>query len=351
MWTDAYDVGPIRPPSEAASLLIRVNRNCPWNKCEFCGVYKGTKFERKSVAEVKEDIDKAARLYGPGASAITSAFLQDANAILMKTEELLEVLRHLKSKFPAISRITTYGRASTVARKSADELSRLHEAGITRLHMGMETGYGPLLDYINKGTTPDELIEAGRKVKTSGISLSEYIMPGLGGKRWWRENAEASAIVLNAVDPDFIRIRSFRPMPGTPIHGKLLSGSFIPLSDEETAAEIRLFIGNLDGISSTIASDHMMNLLQEIEGRLPRDKQRLLDICDRFLGMSPDDKLNFIAGARLRIYFSLGDMQNATSRAHADSAVDKIRRSIAADPALSGITVEEYIKKLVESII
>ncbi|HPI78015.1 MAG TPA: radical SAM protein, partial [bacterium] len=107
MFSDTYDVGPIRPPSEAGSLLIRVSRNCPWNKCEFCHVYKETKFEKKSLDEIKKDIDAAAQLYGSGVSSISTAFLQDANAILMKTSELIEVIIYLKSRFPAVSRITT----------------------------------------------------------------------------------------------------------------------------------------------------------------------------------------------------------------------------------------------------
>ena len=37
-----YEIGPIRPPSEAQSLLIRVTRGCHWNKCKFCGLYKNT---------------------------------------------------------------------------------------------------------------------------------------------------------------------------------------------------------------------------------------------------------------------------------------------------------------------
>ena len=53
-----FEQGPIRPPSEAGSLLIRITRNCPWNRCTFCPVYKGTKFSLRPVEHVLKDIDK-----------------------------------------------------------------------------------------------------------------------------------------------------------------------------------------------------------------------------------------------------------------------------------------------------
>jgi len=57
--TESLELGPIRPPSEAFSLLLRVTRNCPWNRCRFCHIYKGEKFQLRSVAEIKEDIKTA----------------------------------------------------------------------------------------------------------------------------------------------------------------------------------------------------------------------------------------------------------------------------------------------------
>jgi radical SAM superfamily enzyme YgiQ (UPF0313 family) len=344
-----YDIGPIRPPSEAGSLLIRVSRNCPWNKCEFCNVYKGTSFEKKSVEEVKDDIARAAAFYGYRADMVETAFLQDANAILMKTPYLLEIIRFLKEKFPSIKRITTYGRAQTVSRKTVSELRELKEAGLSRIHMGMETGYGPLLDYIKKGATPEQIIDSGRKIREAGISLSEYVMPGLGGRTMSREHAIESARVLNAIDPDFIRLRTFTIRRETPLYDKYEKGELVLLSDAEIVSEIRLFIENLEGITSTIVSDHMMNLLQEVQGELPRNKQKMLDMLDRFLALSDEEQTIFQVGARFGLFRELDDMNDQASRARAVEVIGRIRSEIASHG--SGLTITDFIREAMMQVI
>ncbi|MFA6449967.1 MAG: radical SAM protein [bacterium] len=347
--SESYDIGPIRPPSEAGSLLIRVSRNCPWNKCEFCNVYKGSKFEKKSVADVKCDIDKAAAFYGRRSSIIETAFLQDANAILMKTSELAEIIRYLRERFPTIKRITTYGRAQTVSRKTVSELKELKEAGLDRIHMGMETGYGPLLDYIQKGATPEQIIDSGRKIREAGISLSEYVMPGLGGKAMSREHAIESARALNAIDPDFIRLRTFTIRRYTPLYDKYEKGELVLLSDVEIAKEIRLFIENLDGITSALVSDHMMNLLQEAQGELPRDKEKLIGVFDRFLALPDEDKTLFQVGARLGWFRELDDMADPSRRAHIIDIISKISAQIASSGG--NMTVSDFLREAMMEVI
>jgi len=49
--------GPIRPPAEASSLLIRVARNCPWNRCTFCPLYKEKPFSIRPLEHILRDID------------------------------------------------------------------------------------------------------------------------------------------------------------------------------------------------------------------------------------------------------------------------------------------------------
>lgn len=343
MFSDSYDVGPIRPPSEAGSLLIRVSRNCPWNKCEFCHVYKGTKFEKKTVDEIKKDIDAAAELYGPRSLSLSTAFLQDANAILMKTSDLVEVIAHLKSRFPAVTRITTYGRAQTVAKKTVVELKELRDAGLSRLHMGLESGYGPLLDFVKKGCSPEDLVVSGRKVMDAGISLSEYIMPGLGGKAMSENHAVETARVLNAIDPDFIRVRSCRVIPRTPLDEKKRRGEFIPLTDFETVEELRLLISRLDGITSEIVSDHMLNLLQEIRGELPKDKEKMLAALNSFLALPLHEKELFQAGARLGWFGELEDMRDDSRRRRVEDILSGIRAEIASQGG--GFTIDDILRE------
>ncbi|NMC94021.1 MAG: radical SAM protein, partial [Syntrophorhabdus sp.] len=220
-----YEQGVIRPPSEANSLLVRVTRNCPWNQCVFCPAYKGVKFSKRTVEEIKKDIDQMAGEYG-GYSFVKSVFLQDADSLLLSTPDLLEILRYLKQKFPDIKRVTSYARAKTLKRKTVEELKELKEAGLTRIHVGMESGSEKVLKLIKKGITQADIVEGGRRVVDAGISLSEYIMPGIGGKSMSEEHARETARLLNAVQPDFIRVRTFAMHPASPMQKMVEEGTF-----------------------------------------------------------------------------------------------------------------------------
>ena len=345
----SFEQGPIRPPSEAQSFLIRVTRNCPWNRCAFCHTYRGTKFELRSVKEVKADIQEARdkadqvreiswrlgqkgrvtravidRVYGGSGFQSDSlrqvaawlyfggksVFLQDADSLIMKTGDLVEILSFIREKFPDVTRITSYCRSHTARRKSFEELSMLRDAGLTRIHIGMESGYDPVLKFVKKGVTAAQHIEGGRKVVASGISLSEYIMPGLGGDKWSRENALQTARVINEINPDYIRLRSLQVRIGTDLYRMMKAGAFKPLGDEDVVKEIRLFIENLEGIESRIVSDHILNLLEEVEGKLPGDRERLLGIIDRFFALPEEDRLIYRLGRRRGVYRSLDDLSD-----------------------------------------
>ncbi len=297
--------GPIRPPSEARSLLIRVTKNCPWNRCEFCSVFKGQKFQRRRVDDVKEDILAAktameyvyewtektgqrpgyiARLNGISwlhDDGVKSAFLQDSDSLTMKTESLVEILKFLHETFPTLERVCTYARGKTVFRKDLDELKRLREAGLSRLHIGLETGDDELLTYVQKGATAHEMVNAGRKALDGGYEVSEYIMPGLGGRERWEQHALNSARVLNEINPHFIRLRTFYLKAGTPIFDKAKRGEFHMQSIEGVLIEIKRFIEELNVRSELITSDFAFNYyLGELDGKLPEDKEQLLELVD-----------------------------------------------------------------------
>lgn len=345
----SFEQGPIRPPSEARSLLIRVTRNCPWNKCAFCFTYQGDKFGLRTVEEVKEDIRNAKEiadsirelswkrggggnvgeevidivygnphLYSDYYRSIAawlyfggrSVFLQDANSLILKTGELLEVLHCIKESFPQVDRITSYCRSKTAARKTVEELKELKGAGLNRIHIGLETGYDPLLKFIRKGSTAADHIEGGQNVVASGISLCEYVMPGLGGAKWSRENALETARVINRINPDFIRFRSLQVKRGTELYEMKQRGEFHPLGDEDVLKEIRLFIEHLEGIGSSIVSDHILNLLEDLQGKLPQDRDRLLKTIDSFFALPDQDRLIYRLGRRKGFYRGLSDLAN-----------------------------------------
>lgn len=354
-----YELGPIRPPSEGRdhSLLIRATRNCPWNRCRFCTVYKGQRFQYRTVAEVKGDIDAARAMTeelkaaswrlglggrmdgavldavmngdaslcagdlpdgnGPElrrnclvnvanwlASGGQTVFLQDADTTIMRTPELVEVLSHVRERFPGVTRVTSYARAKTLFRKASGELGELRQAGLSRLHVGLESGAGEVLAYMEKGVTAAEQTEAGRAAVEAGISLSEYVMPGLGGRKWSERHAMESARVLSQIDPDFIRLRSLAVRKGSPLYEQAGSGDFQILTEDEMVAEIGLFIENLD-CHSYLASDQMANLLWEVEGQLPQDKQSMLTTVSRYLSMRPMERLRFCLERRRRSFCSI----------------------------------------------
>jgi hypothetical protein len=286
-----FEQGVIRPPSEASSLLVRVTRNCPWNKCHICPAYKGTKFSRRSVEEVKGDIDMMAEVYSRHVNDFTSAFLQDADTLILPTDDLVDIITHLKEVFPAVERVTTYARAKSMKRKGLEDYYRLKEAGLTRIHTGMESGSLKVLKLINKGIKPEDILTGGLRVVESGISLSEYIMPGVGGKALSREHAMETSRILNKIRPNFIRVRTFAVHPKSPIQEMIEEGTFQPMNDEEVVKEIRLLLVKLDKIPSHFrCGDFSLNLLMQVDGRLDTQKEAMIEEIDRYLALTKEQK-------------------------------------------------------------
>ncbi len=237
-----------------------------------------------------------------------ACFLQDADNMVMKTDDLVETLTFLKDKFPEITRITTYSRSRTVVRKSVESLIRIRKAGLNRIHIGLETAYDPLLKIMKKGVSSAQHVEAGQKVIKAGMELSEYVMPGLGGREMWREHATATASALNQINPHFIRLRSLRIPAHIPLYQDLKEGRFVMQTDDQIADEIELFIKTLDGITSTVTSDHIMNLLEEVSGKLPQDKEKMLDVIRRYKELSDSDRIIYRIGRRGGAYRSTHDL-------------------------------------------
>jgi radical SAM superfamily enzyme YgiQ (UPF0313 family) len=274
----SYDFPPFRPPSEAESLLLRVTRGCPWNRCTFCSMYKDLKFEIRDVEEVKHDIELARELYGP---RVRTVFIGDSNSLVAKTESLIEILKSLYASFPAVERVTSYGRAKTLVRKPPEDLERIRKAGLTRLHVGLETGDPEVLREINKGATPDEMIEGGRKAKQAGFEYSLYVLLGAGGEDRWEQHARGTAAVLNQIDPHFIRVRTLIPQPNCPMYEEMMEGRFHLPSPETILKETRLLLAELK-VTSEFMSDHVSNLLP-LDGRLPGAKESMVRMIDEAL--------------------------------------------------------------------
>ena len=276
-----YEGTVYRPPSEAGSLLIQASIGCPHNKCTFCAMYKGTKFRLRTVEEIKEDLLAARDYYG---EYVNSLFFPDGNTIIMKTDQLVEILQYARSLFSYLERITVYGSARFVNRKSQEDIQRLKDAGLTRVHTGMESGDDVVLERIKKGTTAEEIVAAGQKLKTAGIDTSEYYLVGIGGRERSHEHAVNSARVLSAFSPDFIRLRTFVPMPGTPLYDDFKTGSFVLLTPHQALEEVKILIENLECKNSIVLSDHVSNYW-DVNGLMPRDRGKMLMALEQGLSM------------------------------------------------------------------
>lgn len=379
----SFEQGPIRPPNEARSLLLRITRNCPWNQCLFCPIYKDQKFSLRTVEEIKKDIQTARDIaddikalswklgerghvmnpvltyilgnnhsysyqsiavwlyYGTG-----ECFLQDADNLIIKTKDLIEVLTFLRERFPDLKRVTTYSRARTVSRKSLSELRDIKDAGLDRVHIGLESGCDKVLKFIKKGVTADRHIDAGRKVIESGMSLSEYIMPGLGGEVMSEEHAVETAKVLNQINPHYIRLRSLRVISRAPLYQKLLNGEFKMLNDDQLVEEIKLFIETLDNrTTSTITSDHIMNLLEEVKGKLPDDKEHMLEVIKKYQALPEAERIIYRVGRRGGVYSSTDDLYQD------QITYNKIKRLVSELSAKGPEELERFINEIVNQYI
>jgi radical SAM superfamily enzyme YgiQ (UPF0313 family) len=274
-----YEGAVYRPPSEAGSLIIQATLACPHNKCAFCAMYKDRKFRVRPIEEVIEDLDIALAVYGP--DRVQTIFLADGNTAVLPSEKLVTIGEAARVRFPHLRRITVYGSAKFLVKKSVDEWRRVAAAGITRIHSGLESGDADTLQAINKGVTPEQAIEAYRHVMSAGIELSVYLMVGVAGVERWREHALGSARVLTAAPPTFIRLRTFVPQPDTSWHDRWKAGDLTLLSAHQALQETRLLVEHLEG-PTALLSDHVSNFL-DVRGRIPEDKPAMLAEIDEAL--------------------------------------------------------------------
>ena len=273
-----------RPTSEGESVIIQATVGCPHNRCDFCNMYKEKRFRIRKVEDILEDVDRAGQVYNP--RFVRTLFLADGNTVIMRTAHLLRILRRIRAVFPHLERITSYGASQYMALKSHEEWRELREAGLTRIHCGLESGHDPLLLKVHKGTTMQEQITGGQAVRAAGIELSMYYLAGMGGEEMWEGHAMDSARVLNAVDPDFLRIRTFSPMPGTVLGEAYAAGEFSLQDPYGVLRELRLLVENLEG-SGLVFSDHWLNFAN-VRGRLPWDREAMLEAIDSALALPRD---------------------------------------------------------------
>ena len=274
-----------RPPSEAMSYIVQCTAGCSHNACTFCGMFKDKKFRVKDMDEIRDDIKEAARRY----PQVREVFLADGDAIAMPLEDLLSILALLKESFPSLESVATYAGPRSTLKKSPEELRLLHEAGLTKAYLGVESGDDKVLRDTCKGVNAEQMERAGKSLVEAGIELCAIILIGLAGKERSLENARATAQIINRIQPAELAAMNYTPVPGTRMYQQIQDGDFHPLDDREALLETRELVEGLqvDGLHFT--SNHVSNPVSA-SCWLPRDKKALIAALDDALGRTPDGK-------------------------------------------------------------
>ena len=272
-----------RPPGEWKSYLLQCTIGCSNNQCTFCGMYKEKKFRIRPVAEILEDIDMAREYYGPDLERV---FLMDGDAIIMKTEELLQILNKLYKTFHRLEKVTLYAGPKSTLSKMPEELRALREAGLSRAYLGVESGSDQVLQFIHKGCSAGQMLLAGQRLVEAGIDLWVTIILGMTGANGeggdWEEHILSTAKMINAMRPRHLSAMTFAPAKGTPLGEDVLAGRFEVCSAEHVLEECRLLIEHLEVEPLHFTSNHASNYLP-LKGGLPEDRAKFLNMIDQAL--------------------------------------------------------------------
>ena len=260
-----------RPPSEAYSLIIQVTYGCSHNRCAFCDMYDDKHFSMRPMEEIREDFELARRVY----RRVERVFLADGDALMRKTDDLVQILGLIYGMFPECQRVTCYASPTSLQIKSEEELRLLREKGLKMVYMGLESGCDAVLERMDKGHTAAQIIAAGQKARRSGLQLSVTAISGLGSRELRREHAVETAQAFNAMNPEYIGLLTLMVEPGTPLEKWVREGSFYVLKPVEVMQEMELFLQHIDSPGSVFRMNHASNYLT-LKGTLNQDRERLL---------------------------------------------------------------------------
>ena len=277
----------IRPPSEAESLLLPVTIGCSHNRCTFCSTYKGIEFQIRSMAEIKADIDMTARNFS---RSVRRVFLENGDALICRQEMLVEIMKYLNKRFPNMERAGSYATPQSLLRKTVADLKALKDLKLGIVYLGVETGDEELLKSIKKGVTPAQTVEAGKKAKAAGITLSVTIILGLTGDQGGAQHPLRTAEVITKIDPEFCGALTLMLEPGAPLHQQWQQGEFTPASPFQSLEELRQIIAHSDFTNCLFTSNHASNYLP-LRLKLPQQKEQGLKLLDNILATKDERSL------------------------------------------------------------
>ncbi len=274
-----YEGNIYRPPSEARSYILQCTVGCSHNRCTFCGMYKDKKYRIRSMEEIMVDIRMAKHYYGD----LEKVFLADGDALAMDASDLLAILDELYQSFPSLKHVGIYASPDSIMDKEMTELSALKAAGLTIAYLGVETGDEELLKEIKKGVNYQQMLEAGRKIRSAGILLSVTILLGLAGRTSKaRDHAINTGRICSEMNPDYIGALTLMLVPGTLIYRKVQKGEFELPGPFEILDELRIMIEHMEVQGTEFRSNHASNYLA-IKGRLPEDKEKILALINEMI--------------------------------------------------------------------
>lgn len=274
-----YEGTVYRPPSEANSLLLQATIGCSWNHCTYCATYHDKQYRVRPLSETLEDIAAAGSAFG---DQVRKVFVMDGDALAMELEQWKPILQALSGTFPNLRRVSCYATALNLLRKSEQELKRLRDLGLKLLYIGPESGDDITLKQISKGAGSADHVEAAAKARAAGMKQSLIFLLGAGGAERGVEHATASARLATAMDPEFLSTLTLMLIPSTPIHKLAQTGRFVMPSVEGLLRELRIFVAKTNPRDAIFRCNHASNYLP-IEGRLPRDREAILQKIDAAL--------------------------------------------------------------------
>lgn len=263
-----------RPPYEADTLLLQVTVGCAHNKCTFCTMYRGVKFEIEHVNQIEKDLQEIQQFPGK----IKRIFLVNGDAFVLKGKRLKEIAEKVHHYLPEIEKITMYASINNIKHKTDEELAELAKLGIGDLWVGVETGHGKSLEYLNKGSTIEDAYEQLERLNKAGITFFYGFMFGAAGKGKGVENAEANAQLINTVKPLGIVPTTLSPNKSTQLAEDVANGTFELATDREVFEEQKKIL-ELVHVPTRYMGIHVINTLS-FDALLPRDKQLAIDRVD-----------------------------------------------------------------------
>ena len=263
-----------RPPGEADSLIIRVAEGCPWNRCTFCGMYKGVKYKFLGLEKIEAEIQG----YGGKANQTRRIFLADGDGMHLDFQELEKILLMLNKQFKHVTRVSMYANGASILAKTDDQLRRLKELKLHTLYMGLESGDNHTLKEVNKQETAGDMIQAGQRAQAAGLRMSVMVLIGLAGKEHSLQHARATAEALNQMQPRLLSALRLIVTSNTP----LAKNGFQMLTEYEAVAETREMIAGFKLEQTVFRANHSSNIVP-LEARFPKDKERLLGQLDALM--------------------------------------------------------------------